>query len=70
MTSFQIKAQLRPEQDPMIIGLVTSVHCPECYRYHFIATSVDGWTKESDAQGEPLSAAAAADILLEHQLAA
>ena len=68
MASFPIEAELRPGDDPIVIGMVTSVHCSECYQFHFIASNDDGWMEDSDDEGEPLSAAEAAELLLEYHM--
>jgi hypothetical protein len=65
MASFDITAVLRPGEDATVIGTATSVHCLECYQFHFIAATSDGRMEDSDGQGQPLSAAGAADFLLE-----
>lgn len=66
MTSFPIEARLRPGDDPIVIGSVTSVHCLECFQLHFIASDGDGWMEHSNSEGEPLTAAEATEVLLEH----
>lgn len=52
--------------DPFLLGSAMSIRRAWCTAPHFIAASVDGWVYDTDDEGLPLDARAAAVVLLEY----